>query len=145
VTGIRHVARAVLLDQAGRVLLLRVRHPDGRPFWALPGGAVEGAESHAEAAMRELREELDIARVEPGPCVWTRDHRFPVDGRDVRWVERHLLVHIDDPVTLPANARWWSAEELASSNAQLRPVELPDLVAGLLRDGPPATPIACSS
>jgi 8-oxo-dGTP pyrophosphatase MutT (NUDIX family) len=49
-----------LIESDGRVLLVR---EDGR--WLLPGGEVEAGESHAEALVRELREETGLG-VEPG-------------------------------------------------------------------------------
>jgi ADP-ribose pyrophosphatase YjhB (NUDIX family) len=50
-------ARAVLRDDAGRVLLIR-RSDNGH--WALPAGAMEIGESIAEAAAREVREETGL-------------------------------------------------------------------------------------
>jgi 8-oxo-dGTP diphosphatase len=56
-------AAVVVLDEAGRVLL--VRHTYGRLNWELPGGASEPGETFAETALRELREETGLAgRVE---------------------------------------------------------------------------------
>jgi ADP-ribose pyrophosphatase YjhB (NUDIX family) len=50
-------ARAVLRDDAGRVLLIQ-RSDNGH--WALPAGAMEIGESIAEAAAREVREETGL-------------------------------------------------------------------------------------
>lgn len=47
-----------LITAGGRVLLIKERHSDGSPFWTLPGGGVERAESKATALHRELTEEL---------------------------------------------------------------------------------------
>jgi 8-oxo-dGTP diphosphatase len=47
-----------LVSSSDRVLLVRERHADGRPFWTLPGGGVEPSESLIDALRRELREEL---------------------------------------------------------------------------------------
>jgi 8-oxo-dGTP pyrophosphatase MutT (NUDIX family) len=62
----RTTARVLPVDPEGRVLLLHgwdpVRPDD--PFWFTIGGAVEGRETLAEAAARELREEAGIT-VEP--------------------------------------------------------------------------------
>ena len=46
---------AVVTDDAGRVLLVR---EDGE--WLAPGGEVEPGESHAEALVREVREETGV-------------------------------------------------------------------------------------
>ncbi|MEF8821611.1 MAG: NUDIX hydrolase [Halovenus sp.] len=47
-----------LITAGSRVLLVKERHSDGAPFWTLPGGGVEGAESKVTALRRELAEEL---------------------------------------------------------------------------------------
>jgi 8-oxo-dGTP diphosphatase len=52
------LAFALILDGAGRVLL--VRHNYSGRYYALPGGEVEPGELPQEAAMREVREELCI-------------------------------------------------------------------------------------
>ena len=50
-------ARAVVRDNAGRVLLIR-RSDNGQ--WALPAGAMELGESIADCAVREVREETGL-------------------------------------------------------------------------------------
>jgi 8-oxo-dGTP diphosphatase len=54
-------AAAVILDHAGRVLL--VHHSYGALDWQLPGGASEPGESIVETAVRELREETGLEGV----------------------------------------------------------------------------------
>ena len=64
---VRPTARVVVLDPAGRVLLLgaRLSGPDETPgdvlFWYTPGGGVEDGETVREAAVRELAEEIGKA------------------------------------------------------------------------------------
>ncbi|WP_245716180.1 NUDIX domain-containing protein [Micromonospora humi] len=48
----------VIVDDHARLLL--VRHAGHRDGWAVPGGAVELGESPADAAVREIREEIGI-------------------------------------------------------------------------------------
>lgn len=54
-------AAAVIFDAQGRVLL--VKHTYGKLNWDLPGGAAEAAESAAETALREVREETGLHAV----------------------------------------------------------------------------------
>lgn len=53
-----YVAAGVLFfDEMGRVLLVQPTYKD---HWDIPGGYVESGETPAQAAAREVREELDI-------------------------------------------------------------------------------------
>ncbi|WP_007510981.1 NUDIX domain-containing protein [Pseudofrankia saprophytica] len=55
----RMAAAVVLVDDGGRVLLVR---PTYRPGWDLPGGVIEQDEAPRAAARRELVEELSLDR-----------------------------------------------------------------------------------
>ena len=52
-------ARAVVLDEKNRILMIRQRH-EGRDIWMVPGGAVEDGEDAAQAAIREVKEETGL-------------------------------------------------------------------------------------
>ena len=98
---LRDAARAVILDPAGRILLVRFEFPD-RSVWACPGGGLEPGESHEAALRRELREEVGLELEELGPCVWTRTHIIPfLDGRWDGQVERFHLVETGSFVPSP--------------------------------------------
>ena len=58
----REGADALILDPAGRVLLVR-RADDRR--WAMPGGWVDPGETPAQAAVREVFEETGLVVVDP--------------------------------------------------------------------------------
>lgn len=65
-------ARVVVVDQAGRILL--IRHCDnGKEFHVLPGGRVEPGETAAEEVGREVREETGL-RVRVGELLWAREY-----------------------------------------------------------------------
>ena len=59
--GPKVAAEAAIIDDAGRILLIR-RADNGR--WAMPGGALEVGETPAEGAVREALEETGV-RCEP--------------------------------------------------------------------------------
>jgi ADP-ribose pyrophosphatase YjhB (NUDIX family) len=55
----RQAARAILIDDASRLLLIRRTKPGQAPYWTTPGGGVEASDESVEAALhRELAEEL---------------------------------------------------------------------------------------
>ena len=55
------VAAAVLVEQDGRVLLVRRVNEPFRGLWTLPAGFVNGSEDPAEAAARECLEETGLS------------------------------------------------------------------------------------
>lgn len=150
---LREAARAVILDPAGRILLVRFEFPD-RSVWACPGGGLEPGESHEAALRRELREEVGLDLEELGPCVWTRTHIIPfLDGRWDGEVERFHLVETEPFVPSPlltveelraefvTDVRWWTPKELAASGEMHAPRRLPELVVDLRERGAPPAPI----
>jgi 8-oxo-dGTP diphosphatase len=108
---------AIVIDDAGRVLLVERGRPPGVGLWSVPGGKLERAETLAQAVEREVREETGLV-VEVGPlvCVLERmgdDHHFVIldylarviggsitaasDVRDARFVDDAGLAAL--PVT----------------------------------------------
>ena len=147
----REAARVVLVDPGGAVLLLSCTHPEsGEPFWLTPGGGLEPGESPEEAARRELAEEVGVD-AELGPLIWLRRGSFRWNG-EVELFERYYLVRVRRaPRRSPSTARW---PTLASarcaggrptswppSGVSMAPGGLAELLAAVLRDGPPAQPL----
>jgi 8-oxo-dGTP pyrophosphatase MutT (NUDIX family) len=153
-SGLRKVARVVLLDPADRILLLHGHEPDdpADDWWFTPGGGLEGAETHEEAALRELAEETGITEVELGPVLWRRRCSFPFAGRRWNQDEWYYLARTDRTATVAtaltelerrsvAGARWWTCQELIRAHETVYPTRLAELLSTLLDEGPPAGPV----
>ncbi|SES15949.1 NUDIX domain-containing protein [Streptomyces sp. yr375] len=152
--GLRKVARVVLLDPQDRILLLHGHEPDdpADDWWFTPGGGVEGDETRAQAALRELAEETGITEVELGPVLWRRRCSFPFAGR--RWDQDEWYYLARTTVTATrataltelerrtvAGARWWTCRELTQAHETVYPTRLAELLRTLLDEGPPAGPV----
>jgi 8-oxo-dGTP pyrophosphatase MutT (NUDIX family) len=62
----------------GNVHLLLIRDPYGK--WGFPKGHVENGESSLEAALREVREETGLTRLDSGPSLGTINWYFRIKG-----------------------------------------------------------------
>ena len=121
----RRTARVMLFDEGGAVLLIRfvAMRPDGEfVFWALPGGEIEDGETEAEAAARELNEELGIRVAVEGPVYrdsnqfWHQgemqdNQDFLFRGRCGRDEPRLAGVTAEE-IGMMREMRWWTAEEI---------------------------------
>ena len=151
---VRETARVLLLDPEDRVFLFKATGPIRElVFWLPPGGGLETGETHAEAAKREVWEELGLAALQLSPCVWERDVV-------VRWLEGLLEVReqyfvcrvepfeVDDTNwddyerEYMLDYRWWSREEiLAATGEVFIPNALGQLIEPVLRGEFPVNPL----
>jgi 8-oxo-dGTP pyrophosphatase MutT (NUDIX family) len=139
----RRASRVLVVDEAGRVLLLHGFDP-ARPrhgYWFTVGGGLDPDESSVQGAVRELFEEtgLRVSAEELGAPVWREVTEFPFDGQRYRQQQEFYLLRV--PVweidTTGFNEverasvdgyRWWTVEELAGTTERFYPAELPDLL-----------------
>jgi 8-oxo-dGTP pyrophosphatase MutT (NUDIX family) len=143
----RRAGRVLLLDAQQRVLLFHGYDP-ARPthgYWFTPGGGLDAEETMAQGAVRELYEEtgllLPVERL--GPPVFREVTEFPFDGRQYRQEQEFFVVRVEswrvdttgfEEVERNSvdSHRWWALDELAATDQRYYPVNLPDLLRGLL-------------
>jgi len=158
---VREIARALVFDPAGRLLLIAYEsvrpidpaRPDDRTFWFMPGGGLEPGETHLEACRRELEEEIGVADAPIGPQIAACDGPFHLfrTSRDAR--ERYFVVRLpddridtrrlaeteDNPVL---GTRWWTLDDLEATSERIEPAGLARVARASLDGSLPATPVA---
>lgn len=137
---LRVQARAVVINDLGRVLL--IRHEDRVPadplqperlaYWVVPGGKLEEGENLVECAARETEEETGISGL-------TLVRELPLIRKPLMYKEgmRMMVAHyflfrcvgpqepcLNDPSENITHARWWSLEEIKSSTDSFLPENL---------------------
>lgn len=146
----REAARVIVLNENDQVLLLRYDEGEG-VFWATPGGALEPGETHAQAARRELHEELGVQHISLGPQLATRAKEHLVHGEPVRQVERYFIASIPTAEVDLTQAtqtddilawQWWSLPDIDQTQQTVYPLGLTTLIQRYLTDGAPASPAA---
>ena len=130
---IRKAARLIVFDSDGRLLLFRHADGHGREFWATPGGGLEPGETVEQAARREAKEELGVSEIQLAE-LWRGHSNFPFADRQVSQDETFFLVEHHGCLFSAAtdtvhqreciiDIRWWTIEELESSNDVRRQVD----------------------
>ncbi len=128
------MAVGVLRAPDGRVLLAeRKAGSDAAGFWELPGGQVEPGEGAAEAAARELLEEVGVRACELAP--WrVYEHDFPSKRVRLHWF--HVRRWSGEPTGREGQRLAWVDPArptvgplLASNELVFATLALPDLVA----------------
>ena len=133
----RRTARVMLFDEGGAILLIRFVVPrEGGEFvfWALPGGEIEAGETEAEAAVREVKEELGLDLTVVGP-VYRDANQFLHQGEmldnvdflfraECRREEARLIGVTAEEIEIMKEIRWWSEAEVEASRERIFPENL---------------------
>ena len=133
----------LVIDRYSGAVLLFQYEDDGRTWWATPGGALEGDETFAEAAVREAAEELAVTSRSIRP-LWRNTVEFSFRGTLFRQDEQYFLLRIPaGDLALGEQVRevhrhegiiatrWWSLEEIETTSDQLFPEDLPQRLRAL--------------
>lgn len=139
----RTTVRVLLTDDAGRTLLFEDSDPglgDAR-WWVTPGGGIDEGENEVEAAVREVSEETGL-RLDPSALLGPVARRHVVHGYTDRVIEQDEAFYLarvphfevdtsahtpDEKLTLQQH-RWWTMEELRSTDDWVWPNELVELL-----------------
>jgi 8-oxo-dGTP pyrophosphatase MutT (NUDIX family) len=154
----RRAARTLLIADRS-VLLIKGRdpaRPDLGTWWLTPGGGIENGESLEAAAAREVLEEtgLDLEPERFGTVVATRVAEFEFDAAQYRQREWFFAVLVPsftphgrgwDDIERRAllDHRWWTLDDLATTDDVVYPRELMTVIRAVL-DGAVDQPIELS-
>ena len=151
----RNAVRALLLSEPdGLLLLTRISLPDReKHIWITPGGGIESDEEPTTSLIREVQEETGYLLENPVGPVWTRRHIFDFQGNTYGQRESFYLVrtpkfepdHTQNPAeieqALLRQFRWWSLQQMKTSDEIFVPQLLPTHLENLVNHGWPKTPI----
>lgn len=138
----RPTVRVVVLDPDDRVLLFEVADVDGsgETWWETPGGGMEPGEGLLDTARRELAEEVGHHDVVALADLHVATERATsMAGAALVKVEHLVAARLADDTVDPSGWsaaevrdmvtwRWWTADELGSTDAPVVPPGLADLL-----------------
>ena len=155
----RKTARALLFDNAGRLLLVKMHDPsvgaaDGavvpHAYWVTIGGEIDAGEDVMVAVAREIREETGLTDVRLGRAVWYAEHVLTVKGEPRLFQETFVLAYTDDTNLSRAgwteeeaqvieHLKWWEMDALFASGDTFFPSSLKENLLPLSDDLLPPT------
>jgi TDG/mug DNA glycosylase family protein len=125
----RQNVRAAVVDDAGRILLLRYGDDYG-DWWVTPGGGREEGETDEQTLRRELEEEIGLVDFEVGSLLWERTGWTLDEPGFASYLSRVYLVRVDrfEPphLTEALELRWFSNAEMA--DVATRPPDLAERI-----------------
>ena len=146
----RSTVRVLLVDPAGRVLLLHDSDPGlpGTDWWITPGGGIDPGESELDAVVREIAEETGHA-LAPGDVLGPLARRHVRHGYSDKVVEQDdafyaarvpafeldTAGHTEDEQLTLLGHHWWTRAELADTAETVWPEALAELLDLLERPG----------
>ncbi len=139
----RTTVRVLLLDPAAKTLLFEDSDPglEDAVWWVTPGGGIDPGETEAEAALREVAEETGY-RLTTADLVGPVARRHVVHGYSDQVIEQDESFYLakvdtfeidtsghtpDEQLTFK-QFRWWSMEELRTTDDWVWPNELVELL-----------------
>ncbi len=161
---LRHTARIILLDPAGRILLINYKaqkdvdaaRPGLRSFWFTPGGGIEPGETAEEAALRELEEEVGLSGLPLVAEVARREALNDMFERAAVCRERYFLIRAPsdrfDTSRLAEtdqdevfDVRWWPPDAFDAAGHVLIPKGVTALARLLASGRLPEAPVDLAS
>ncbi|MEW1654177.1 NUDIX hydrolase [Streptomyces sp. NPDC093707] len=155
--NLRRAVRALVLDEADRVLLCRhVVRETGTVVWAAPGGRIERDETPLAALRRELREEVGLVVESDPPHVWHQevvgpDYVAGYDGvvndyflvRTAGFTPRGALTDEELAAENIHGLRWWHPADIVTHRGRdlFSPRDLATPLAALISSGAPREPL----
>jgi 8-oxo-dGTP pyrophosphatase MutT (NUDIX family) len=121
----RQTLRAAVVDERGRILLLRYGDEYG-DWWLTPGGGREAGEADEQTLRRELQEEIGLVGFDLGPLLWELRGWTREEPGFGSFLSRIYLVRVDrfelPHLTEAHEARWFSPSDLKTVST--RPLDL---------------------
>lgn len=146
---LRTAGRVILLDPDGQVLLLehRIDLTATETVWATPGGGIEGTETPAQAARRELAEEcgVDVWLGRDQVADHTERRMMIFDGIAYHQTDYFYIVRVAQRPAIAVGTRtkleeltvlghrWFSVDDLRRSTTRYEPEQLVELISGTHR------------